>query len=66
MTDTVEEPGGKHEADEQPGDVVKAYDRTDVKSALKRETDDGKGDEEPGESDFAGYATEGVEQEETA
>jgi hypothetical protein len=31
---------------------------------LQRETDDGKGDEDPGESDWKGYATDGVEVEE--
>ena len=36
-------------------------DAEDVQAALERETDDGKGDDEPGESDFQGFATEGVE-----
>jgi hypothetical protein len=35
----------------------------DVQHALSRETQDGKGDEEPGPSDWNGYATEGVEVE---
>lgn len=38
-------------------------DAEDVKNALKRETDDGAGDTEPGESDFKGFATDGVENE---
>jgi hypothetical protein len=41
------------------------YDEEDVAAALERETDDGPGDEEPGEGDFQSYATEGVEQEGT-
>lgn len=36
-------------------------DAEDVQAALERQTDDGKGDDEPGESDFQGFATEGVE-----
>jgi hypothetical protein len=40
-------------------DPVKA----DVKRALARETQDGKGDEDPGPSDWNGFATEGVEEE---
>lgn len=32
------------------------YDEIDVAAALARETQDGKGDEEPGPSDFIGYA----------
>lgn len=40
------------------------HDDTDVPAALKRETQDGKGEEDPGPSDWNGYATEGVEQEE--
>jgi hypothetical protein len=35
----------------------------DVQHALSRTTHDGKGDEDPGESDWNGYATEGVEAE---
>lgn len=35
----------------------------DVEHALQRETHDGKGEEDPGESDWNGYATEGVEVE---
>lgn len=35
----------------------------DVKRALERETQDGKGDEDPGPSDWNGFATEGVEKE---
>jgi len=44
-------------------DTAKAY-KVDVHRALERETDDGKGDEDPGPSDWNGYATEGVEEEE--
>lgn len=40
-------------------DSVKA----DVKRALERETQDGKGSEDPGPSDFQGFATDGVEVE---
>lgn len=46
-----------------PGLPPEHHDDTDVDQALERETHDGKGDDEPGESDFKGYATEGVEQE---
>lgn len=42
----------------ETADSVKA----DVKRALERKTDDGKGDEDPGPSDFQGFATEGVEE----
>jgi hypothetical protein len=45
-------------------DTAKSF-QVDVSRALQRETHDGKGDEEPGESDWQGYATEGVEQEES-
>lgn len=37
--------------------------KDDVKRALERETQDGKGDEDPGPSDWNGFATEGVEKE---
>lgn len=42
--------------------VAKSY-KVDVERALERETHDGPGDEEPGESDWISYATEGVEKE---
>lgn len=46
-------------------DPVKNFDRTDVPKAIKQETDDGPGDlENLPESDFQGFATEGVEVEE--
>lgn len=35
--------------------------QVDVGRALQRETHDGKGEEDPGESDWQGFATEGVE-----
>lgn len=35
--------------------------KVDVSRALARTTQDGKGDEEPGPSNFEGFATEGVE-----
>jgi hypothetical protein len=38
-------------------------DDEDVAAALQRTTQDGKGDEDPGESDWQGYATDGVEAE---
>lgn len=38
-------------------------DEDEVKRALKRKTHDGKGDEDPGPSDWVSYATEGVEKE---
>jgi hypothetical protein len=41
------------------------YDEEDVAAALERETEDGPGDEESGESDFHSYATENVEKEGT-
>jgi hypothetical protein len=44
-------------------ETAKAY-KVDVQRALERETADGKGDEDPGPSDWNGYATEGVEEEE--
>lgn len=37
--------------------------KADVDRALERETQDGKGDEDPGPSDWNGFATEGVEEE---
>jgi hypothetical protein len=37
--------------------------KADVERALARETQDGKGDEDPGPSDWNGFATEGVEKE---
>jgi hypothetical protein len=37
--------------------------KVDVKRALERETQDGRGDEDPGPSDWNGFATDGVEQE---
>lgn len=41
------------------------FDKEDVAAALSRSTDDGPGDlSELPESDWNGYATEGVEQEE--
>lgn len=39
--------------------------KVDIKRALDRETQDGKGDEDPGPSDFQGFATEGVEKEDS-
>lgn len=35
--------------------------RGDISTALERETQDGKGDEDPGESDWVSYATDDVE-----
>ena len=46
-----------------PPRTAKAY-KSDVQRALERETQDGKGDEDPGPSDFISFATEGVEKEE--
>jgi hypothetical protein len=37
--------------------------KVDVSRALERQTDDGKGDEDPGPSDWNGYATNNVEKE---
>jgi hypothetical protein len=37
--------------------------KVDVQRALEKETQDGKGDEDPGPSDFLGFATDGVEKE---
>lgn len=39
------------------------FDETDVPSALERTTFDGPGTDVPPPSDFAGFATEGVEEE---
>lgn len=44
-------------------DTANSY-KVDVQRALSRETSDGKGDEDPGPSDWNGYATEGVEVDE--
>lgn len=57
-----DEDGEGDEVEEAP-ETAKAY-KIDVQRALDRKTDDGKGDEDPGESDWNGYATEGVEEEE--
>jgi hypothetical protein len=46
--------------DFEPPDTADAVD-DDVENALQRETQDGKGDDDPGESDWKGYATENVE-----
>lgn len=48
-----------------PNDIVEesrliSHDVTDVPNALKRATDDGKGESEPSPSNWNGYATEGV------
>jgi hypothetical protein len=52
------------EVQAEPGDVESADPvKADVKRALARETQDGKGDEDPGPSDFVSFATEGVEEE---
>ena len=40
--------------------------KVDVERALARETQDGKGDSEPGPSNFESFATEGVEKEGSA
>lgn len=45
----------------QAPDVADSHD--DVEHALARETQDGKGEEDPGPSDWNGYATDGVEVE---
>lgn len=57
----LEDDDDEDELEEAP-ETAKAY-KVDVKRALQRSTDDGKGDEDPGESDFISYATEGVERE---
>ena len=44
-------------------ETAKHSDKTDVPAALKRETQDGAGEEDPGPSDFESFATEGVEKE---
>lgn len=52
------------EVQANPGDVESADPvKADVKRALERETQDGKGDEDPGPGDWISYATEGVEKE---
>lgn len=52
------------EVQANPGDVETADPvKIDIKRALERETQDGKGDEDPGPSDFQGFATDGVEKE---
>lgn len=42
-------------------ETAEHHDETDVPEALRRTTQDGPGDEDPGPSDFQGFATEGVE-----
>jgi hypothetical protein len=55
-----------NEVQANPGDVENADPvKADIKRALARETQDGKGDEEPPLSDFQGFATEGVEKEDS-
>lgn len=49
--------------DEDRTKKVSPSDEDEVKRALERETHDGKGDEDPGPSDWISYATEGVEKE---
>lgn len=44
-----------------PSPVPVDHDKTDVEAALQRETQDGKGEGEVPDSDFKGFATEGVE-----
>jgi hypothetical protein len=51
-----------HADDFEPPETADSVD-DDVEQALSRTTHDGKGDEDPGESDWNGYATEGVEVE---
>jgi hypothetical protein len=63
-TEPVEEGADEPPATEAP-ETAKSF-QVDIGRALQRETQDGKGDEEPGESDWAGYATEGVEVEEAS
>lgn len=59
--------GDDGEGEDVPGDgdipfAAKSF-KVDVKRALERETQDGPGDDEIPESDWQGYATEGVEVE---
>jgi hypothetical protein len=55
-----------NEVQANPGDVETADPvKVDIKRALERETQDGKGDEDPGPSDFQGFATDGVEKEDS-
>lgn len=44
----------------EPPKVARSY-QVDVSRALERKTHDGPGDEDPGPSDWQGYATDGVE-----
>jgi hypothetical protein len=48
--------------DDEELETANSY-KVDVKRALERETQDGKGDEDPGPSDWNGFATDGVEKE---
>lgn len=59
---TTEDNGDDEDFSGVPPFVAKSY-KVDVERALERETHDGPGDEEPGESDWISYATEGVEKE---
>lgn len=54
-----------HRPDFVTPEVAEHNDEEDVAAALERTTQDGKGDEDPGPSDWQGYATEGVEVEES-
>jgi hypothetical protein len=42
-----------------------SFDEEDVKSALERETQDGKGDEDPGDSDFQSFEKDDAEVEDS-
>lgn len=65
MTSSTPEPTPIGDATQAAGEAPETAEsfKVDVKRALERETQDGKGDTDPGPSDFQGFATEGVEKE---
>lgn len=60
--DEIAEELNGDDAEEELPFAAKAY-KVDVQQALERETQDGPGDEDPGLSNWQGYATDEVEKE---
>jgi hypothetical protein len=65
MTSTPQESTPIGDASQAAAEAPETADpvKIDIKRALERETQDGKGDEDPGPSDFQGFATQGGEKE---
>lgn len=61
-TETTKPADSAPDAETSAPDTAKSV-KADVERALARETQDGKGDEDPGPSDWNGFATEGVEED---